>query len=122
MDFPDLTTTSVWYSSKALITNITYKQGPTKQEITPEEMTEMGASQFMFRLHLLPETESRTCVWLTALPGTKETIGPKLKALLSQPSFPVLFYKVKHKSDSRKLGANLNPPPPPRTWGPTAWA
>ena len=55
-----MTTTSVWYSSVSMMNKLSYKMGVTKREVTPEEMTDLGAGPFMFRLHLLPDSKTKT--------------------------------------------------------------
>ena len=56
--FPDMSTTSAWITSDAMLDDLQYVQGNLKRDITPEQANEQGTGPFMMRLHVLPEARA----------------------------------------------------------------
>ena len=107
--FPDMSTTSSWVTSESLADNIQYVQGNLKRDITPGQAAEQGTGPFMARLHVLPEARATARVWISLLPGTKNSLDERLRGLLGNPTFPVLSFELSHKTRREKKSAALAP-------------
>ena len=92
--FANVSTTKSWVSSTTIVQHMKYVVGPLRREITPQRAEEGGAGTFLFRMHLLPETKVKARVWISIVPGTRESQGPRLRLLLGNPSYPTLSYEL----------------------------
>ena len=110
--FGDLSTTSSWVTSDAMMDKIQYMSGPSRRDISPQQANEQGTGPFLLRLHILPESRTNARVWVSLLPGTKDSLDERLRGLLSDPTFPVISLELSHKTKKNKKGAALMPKAP----------
>ena len=68
-EFGDMSTTSTWVSSQAIMGKIKFVTGNVRREITPQQAGTFGVGTFIFRIHLLLEAKDAMRVWISVLPG-----------------------------------------------------
>ena len=108
-EFGDMSTTSTWVTSQSIDEKIKYVTGNVKRQITPQQAGEFGVGTFFFRFHLLPEAKDELRVWISVLPGSKDTMSERLKPLMGKNTFPSLSYELMHRTIKNVKGATLKP-------------
>ena len=108
-EFGDMSTTSTWVTSQSIGEKIKYVTGNVKRQITPQQAGEFGVGTFFFRFHLLPEAKDELRVWISVLPGSKDTMSERLKPLMGKNTFPSLSYELMHRTIKNVKGATLKP-------------
>ena len=96
--FEDLSTTSTWISSDTVMPKIKFVTESVRREITPQQAGHFGVGTFIFRLHLLLEAKESMRVWVTLLPGSKDTMSERLKPLMGNSTFPILSFELAHRT------------------------
>ena len=108
-EFGDLSSTSTRVTSDSVMSKIRFVTGAVKREITPQQAGESGAGTFIFRLHLLLEAKDSMRVWITLLPGSRDSQEERLKPLMGLPTFPGMSYELTHSTKKTIKGAVLMP-------------
>ena len=107
--FGDLSSTSTWITSDTVMNRIQFVTGSVKRKITPQQAGNFGTGTFIFRLHLLLEAKDSMRVWITMLPGSRDSQTERLKPLMGYPTFPGLSYELTHRTKKSVKGATLMP-------------
>ena len=107
--FGDLSTTSTWISSDTVMPKIKFVTESVRREITPQQAGHFGVGTFIFRLHLLLEAKESMRVWVTLLPGSKDTMSERLKPLMGNSTFPILSFELAHRTKKNVKSAALMP-------------
>ena len=94
------------------ITEIKFKMGPTKKEVTKEEAAVMGVGTFNMRLHVFVPTRDRAQIFFNLIPGSPATLPADIMAYNGLESFPVLSFPMKNM-DNREYRAEIFPPADP---------
>ena len=108
-EFGDLSSTSTWVTSDSVMSKIRFVTGAVKRVIKPQQAGESGSGTFIFRLHLLLEAKDSMRVWITLLPGSRDSQEERLKPLMGLPTFPSKSYELTHSTKKTIKGAVLMP-------------